>query len=145
MSKVNFTIEHQNKLTALAMDALYRGQEFKAKLGTTMTIYDLFHNCSLNTLTVLHGATKKQVTDISNMDEWSLTEHQQKKQKALEKEAELLNLLIGYTRHKAEVASDKAKLAELKATYANLKESAKTPEEKLKEIEAQIGALETVA
>lgn len=143
MSKINFTKEHKAKLDALSLDALIQGTEFKGKMAQNHTIYDLFHSCTLNTITQLHAALKKEANDIENMDEWSLTDYQQRRLKELQNKQEILNLLIGYKRNQAEVASAKEKLRELKALQTELKESTKTPEAKLAEIDAQIQAMET--
>jgi len=142
MAKVNFTKEHFAQLSALAGAALINGTRFKGNMGTEMNIYDLFHNTNITTLTRYHGNIKKEIAEIEGMDEWSLTEHQQRKATNLKKQLELVFLLIGYQRNKAEVEANAAKLRELKATYAELKESTKTPEDRLKEAEAQIAALE---
>ena len=142
MTKINFTKEHQERLGVLASDALTKGEKFKGNLGSEMTIYDLIHNCNVNTLSRYHSNIKKEVADIELLDEWSLTEYQQKKAANLKKTQELINLLIGYKRNQAEIEANREKLSKLKSTYSELKESTKTPEDKLKEVEAQILALE---
>lgn len=142
MAKINFTKEHQDRLGVLAAEALFNGTTFKGNLGSEMNIYDLFHNCNINTLTRYQGIIKKEVADIEALDEWSLTEYQQRKAANLKKVQELVNLLIGYNRSKAEKEANKAKLAEVKAQYEKLKEDTKTPEDKMKEMEAAMAALE---
>lgn len=143
MSKINFTKEHRDRLGVLAADALFEGTTFKGNLGSEHNIFTLFHNCTPTTLSRYLSTTKKEITDIEGLDEWSLTEHQQRKLSALKKQAELINLLIGYLRSTEEAEANRQKLATLKGEYAKLKESAKTPEEKLKDLEAEMAALET--
>lgn len=142
MAKINFTAEHNARLGVLAAEALIKGTTFKGNLGSELNIYDLFHNCTVNTLTRYHGNLKKEIADIEALDEWSLTEHQQRKAANLKKNQELVNLLIGYKRSQEEKEANKSKLAEVKAQYAKLKEDTKTPEDKMKELEATMAALE---
>lgn len=142
MAKINFTKEHQDRLGVLAAEALFNGTTFKGNLGSELNIYDLFHNCNINTLTRYHGLIKKEVADIEALDEWSLTDYQQRKAATLKKTQELVNLLIGYNRAKSEKEANRAKLAEVKAQYEKLKEDTKTPEDKMKEMEAAMAALE---
>lgn len=144
MSKINFTKEHLEKLNTLASEALMKGTKFKGNLGSEMSIYDLVHNCTVTTLSIYHSSIKKEVAEIENLDEWSLTEDQQRKASRLKKNQELINLLIGYKRSQEEIAANKEKLAELKEVYNKLKEDTKTPEDRMKEIEAQMAQLETV-
>lgn len=142
MQEINFTKEHQQKLDTLLLDALYNRKEFKQKMGTVLNVFDLVHNTSINTISDMYRTTKKQASEIDDMDEFSLTPYQQRKQEQLKEQAELLKLLSGYLRNKQQQEAKKAKLAELKATYNDLKESAKTPEDRLKELEQQIASLE---
>jgi hypothetical protein len=143
MSTISFTKEHKEKLNALALEALFQGTEFKAKIGANHTIHDLLHTCSLNTLQQLHSQTKKEAAEIETMDEWSLTDHQQRKLKDLKDKQEILNLLIGYKRYLAEAESKRQELKELKGQLKNLQELNKTPDQRQKELEAKIASLET--
>lgn len=140
MSKINFTLEHTARLKELAGEALLAGTLFKGNIGTEQTIYDLFHTCNVNTLTRYHGNIKKEVAEIEALDEWSLTDYQQKKAVRLKKNQELINLLIGYKRNQEQLATDREKVKALRAQYQTLKEATTTPEEKLKAIEAELAA-----
>lgn len=141
MAKINFTAEHMAKLGALAGEALIKGSTFKGNLGSELNIYDLFHNCNINTLSRYHTNLKKEIADIEALDEWSLTDYQQKKAATLKKNQELINLLIGYKRSQEEKEANRTKLAAITEQYNKLKEDAKTPEDKMKELEAQMAAL----
>lgn len=141
-TKINFTKEHQDRLNVLASDALVKGTKFKGNLGSEMTIYDLFHNCTVTTLSRYHTTIKKEVGDIEALDEWSLTPYQQQKAANLKKNQELINLLIGYKRNLEQKEAAATKLASMKDEYAKLKESTKTPEDKLKELEQAMATAE---
>lgn len=138
MAKINFTAEHQARLQQLAGEALFAGTTFKGSLGSEMSIFDLIHNTNVQTLTRYHGNIRKEISEIENLDEWSLSEYQQKKASRLKKNAELINLLIGYQRKQAEVAAEKQAYAELKKKYNELKEQTTTPEDRLKAVEAEL-------
>lgn len=145
MGNINFTKEHQEKLNSLLLEALLEGKTFKGKVNTELNVHQLLHECSLNTLTTMYGQLKKAVSDQNNLDEWSLTDYQQRKKASLEKQMETVSLLIGYTRYQEQINTSKEKLKELKKTYTELKESTKTPAEKLKELELQIEEAEKVS
>jgi len=140
MAKINFTPEHSTRLKELAVKALFDGETFKPTgIGVNeQTIYDLIHNVSLDTLTKYHASLKKQASEIENMDEWNLTDYQQRKAASLKKTQELVNLIIGYRRSEIEKAAEKKALQEKLNLYKQLKEEAKTPEERMKELEAEI-------
>ena len=139
MAKINFTPEHSAKLKELAVKALFDGETFKPTgLGNENTIHDLIHNVSVDTLTKYHANVKKQVAEIENLDEWNLTDYQQRKAASLKKTQELVNLIIGYRRSEIEKAAEKKALQEKLSLYKQLKEEAKTPEERMKELEAEI-------
>jgi len=141
MAKINFTPEHSAKLKELAVKALFDGETFKPTgLGNENTIHDLIHNVSVDTLTKYHANVKKQVAEIENLDEWNLTDYQQRKAASLKKTQELVNLIIGYRRSEIEKAAEKKALQEKLSLYKQLKEEAKTPEERMKELEAEIVA-----
>src|SRR5687768_15951245 len=126
--KINFTKENQDRLNQLAGDALFKGTTFKGSVGSEINIYDLIHNCQINTLSRYHGSLKKEISEIDNLDEWSLTDHQKRKKANLEKQKELINLLIGHKRFKEQEAASRKEYLSLKSQYAELKENTKTPE-----------------
>jgi len=138
--KINFTKENQDRLNQLAGDALFKGTIFKGgSVGNTETnIYDLVHNCQINTLSRYHSNLKKEIAAIDDLDEWSLTDHQKRKKANLEKQKELINLLIGYKRFREQEAATRKEYLEKRAKYNELKENTKTPEDRLKELEADL-------
>lgn len=138
---INFTAENQARLGALVLEAFYGKTIFRGAVGTELSIFDLYHNTSVNTLINLHGATKKEVQKIEEMDEWTLTDHYKRKLKELQSKQELLSLLIGNARYQQELSEKAAQLKDLKADYLKLKEDNKTPEQKMKETEEKILAM----
>ena len=143
MEKINFTKEDQAKLNELAGNALFKGTTFKASFGTEENVYDLVHNCTINTLEAYLENTNKQIEKIKGKSRWTLNEYQQQKARDLEKTAELLDLLIGYKYYQEQNKTVKAKLSAAKATLAALEENAKTPEQRLKEAQDAVMALES--
>lgn len=138
--KINFTREHLAKLKELCVRSLFKGTMIKGLVGTTINIYDLIHNTTLNTLTSIHSNLKKEEDKIQALDEWSMTDYQQAKLVEVQKTREMVNLIIGYKRHQAEADNERAKLSQLKASLAELKAQAMTPEEKIKALEDAIEA-----
>lgn len=59
-TKVNFTKEHFERLKTLALIYLIGGNQIKALMGTSLTIYDLFHTVTVNTLITLNSNLKKE-------------------------------------------------------------------------------------
>lgn len=139
-TKINFTKEHQEKLNALAGEALIKGTVFKAHMGTEANIYDLFHNYTVGTLQAFNKKLKKEIDD-SETDEWTNSDYQERKLNDLKKRQELIFLLIGYKKSEEERKAAREKATALKAELTTLKESNKTPEEKIKEKEAELAAL----
>ena len=142
MAKINFTKEHYAKMKELAFAMLVNNNAIVSKFGTTLTIVDLMHTQTINTLNGISLAITKQIENLEKQDEWVATDYQQEKLEALKRRKELVNLIIGWKRHNMEVAEAKAKKAELTAQLKELKESQKTPEDRIKELEASLKELE---
>lgn len=141
MSKVNFTPEHLEQLEKLSVTMLFEGTLINGLVGTKLNVHELVHNTSVNSLITLNSNLKKEIEKISDLDEWSMNDYQQKKLETSKRNQEFVNLLIGYKKFQAERESDKAKLAELQMKYREIKKSTMTPAEQLKELERQITSL----
>ena len=142
MAKINFTKEHYAKMKELAFGMLVNNEVINTKLGQPLTIVDLLHTQTINTLNNIRLAIGKQIESIENQDEWTTSAYQQDKLEKLKQAKELVNLIIGWKRHNIEVQEAKAKKAELNAQLKQLKESQKTPEDKIKEIEEQLKSID---
>ena len=142
MAKINFTKEYYAKMKDLAFEMLVNNEVVTSKFGSSLSIVDLMHTQSVNTLNNMRIAFSKQINDLENQDEWAATDYQQEKLEALKRKKELVNLIIGWKRHNIEIAKAKAKKAELTAQLKELKESQKTPEDKIKDIEAQLSSID---
>ena len=142
MAKVNFTKEHYAKMKELAFEMLINNDIVTSKLGQTLTIADLLHTQTINTLNGIRLAFGKQIETLENQDEWVASDAQQERLEFLKRKKELVNLIIGWKRHNIEVQEAKAKKAELNAQLKQLKESQKTPEDKIKEIEEQLKSID---
>jgi len=136
--RINFTTEHQVRLQTLALGMLFGGTKVKGLIGTEINVYQLINETTIQTLTTLYGNLKKELDKIQSLDEWSMTEYQQRKAEELKTVAELVNLTIGYKRHQAQLYQEKAEISELKAQLKQLKESTLTPADRIAALEKQI-------
>lgn len=143
MTKINFTKEHYAKMKELAYAMLEANDVVLTKLGQTLTISDLMHTCTINTLNNIRVSLGKQIETLENQDEWIATDIQQEKLELLKQKKDLVNLLIGWKRYKAEVVENEARRAELTAKLKELKEEQKTPEDKIKELEEELKVLDS--
>lgn len=144
MSKINFTKDHFAKLKDLAVKFLFKGIVIKGAINTELSVWDIIHNTTLNTLSTIYGNLKREVEKISNLDEWNLTDYQQRKLESLKEQLDFVNLTIGYKKYQVEIQADKEKLKELKAKQLELKESTLSPTERLAALEAEIAAIEDI-
>lgn len=140
-AKINFTDEHQKRLFDLATNMLFNGGIVKGLAGSTLTIFDLIHNTSVRTLSDINAGLRKEISRIETLDDWSMTDYQQKKLTTTKETQELVHLLIGYKKYLEQLDNDKSKLTELKAKRAELKKSTMTPEQQLAELDAEIASL----
>lgn len=143
MAKVNFTKEHYAKMKELAFNMLINNAVLYSKMGQPLTIVDLMHTQTINTLNSIRLSLAKKVEELEKQDEWVATDYQQIQLEGCKNQKELVNLIIGWKRYQIEIAETKEKKAELKKQLDTLKESQKTPEEKIKELEAKLQSLDT--
>ena len=144
MTKVNFTKEHLAKLKELAFAMLAQNGVIQTKFGQALTIVDLMHTQTINTLNGIKVAISKSIEALENKDEWVATDSTQADLTVLKEKKELVNLIIGWKRYNEYARESNAKKEELKAQLSALKESQKTPEDKIKELEAKLTELDTV-
>ena len=142
MAKINFTPPPPPPLPPPAFDMLVNNEVVNTKLGQPLTIVDLLHTQTINTLNNIRLAIGKQIEGIENQDEWTTSTYQQEKLEKLKQTKALVNLIIGWKRHNTELAEAKAKKAELTQQLKELKESQKSPKDKIKELEASLKELE---
>lgn len=141
--KVNFTSEHYAKMKELAFNMLISNQYVTTKLGVTISIVDLMHTQTINTLNSIRIALSKQIEDLEKQDEWVASNSTQERLSSLKDKKELVNLIIGWKRYNLEVEEIKKKREEITKQLNDLKESQKTPEDKIKELEAELSNLDT--
>lgn len=144
MVKVNFTKEHYAKLKELAFAMLVKNEVINNKFGQALTIVDLMHTQTINTLNGIRVAIGKSIEALENKDEWVSTDSTQADLATLKEKKELVNLIIGWKRYNEYARESNAKKEELKAQLSALKESQKTPEDKIKELETKLADLDTV-
>lgn len=138
---INFTKEHYAKLKELAFDMLVSNDTIPTKLGQSLTILELMHTTTINTLNGLKQQIAKQIDNLENQDEWASSEHLQSKLNKLKAKKELVNLIVGWKRYSEEREELSAKKEELSVQLKKLKEAQKTPEERIKELEEQIAGI----
>lgn len=138
---INFTKEHYAKLKELAFDMLVSNDTIPTKLGQSLTILELMHTTTINTLNGLKQQIAKQIDNLENQDEWASSEHLQSKLNKLKAKKELVNLIVGWKRYSEEREELSAKKEELSIQLKKLKEAQKTPEERIKELEEQIAGI----
>lgn len=141
--KINFTVEHFQRLQQLLLSMLLSNDVVVNKFGQPLNVVELLHVTSIQSLNNIRLNLAKQIENLENQDEWAASPTTQVKLENLKESKELTNLIIGYKRSMQEIAENNAKKAELKAKIAQMKEEAKTPEDRLKEAEAELAALES--
>lgn len=140
--KKEFTAENLQKLKELYTDFSFRGEVLDGKFGAnTLNPFELLTQTTVSTLRSLFAQTKKLAQATSELDEWSLTEHQLAKQKGFEAWAEFLNLLIGFRLSEETRIENEKKARKVKSELAELKENVKTPAERIAEKEVELAAL----
>lgn len=142
MSKINFTKEHQDRLNALAGEALIKGTVFKPTIGTEVNIYDMFHNLSIGTLQAFNKKLKKEIDD-SETDDWTNSETQERKINDLKKRQELVFLMVGFKKSEEEKTTLRLKATQTRAELKALQESVEKPEDKIKRKMEELAALES--
>lgn len=141
MAKINFTKEHFEKLKAYALEMLFSNETINTKLGQPLSIVELLHTTTINTLNSIRLTLSKEIETIENQDEWVSGETSQRKLENLKAKKELVNLIIGYKRFTQEQYKIAYERAELEKELTRLKESQKTPEDKIKELESKLETL----
>lgn len=143
MTKINFTKEHKEKLLELAMIMLLENEVISTRLGQPITVVDLLHNTSINTLNSVRLSLSKKVENLENEDEWAASQGSQIELEVAKRQKELVNLVIGYKRNQVYQESVRVKKVQLTKQLQDLKESQKTPEDKIKEIQEELDKLDS--
>lgn len=136
---INFSKEHMQKLSELALKMLFVNGEIRNKIGTPLSIVELLHTTSINQLNEIKVLLAKRIEQQESRDEWIDPDNEKLTQ--LKEDKELVNLIVGWKRYNMEIAENKRKKEELTKKLAELKESTKTPEDRIKEMEAELAAL----
>lgn len=141
MAKINFTKEHFEKLKTYALEMLFSNEAVNTNLGQPLSIVELLHTTTINTLNSIRLTLSKGIETIENQDEWVSGETSQRKLENLKAKKELVNLIIGYKRFTQEQHEIARERASLEDELVRLKESQKTPEDKIKELESKLETL----
>ena len=139
---INFTREHMQKLSELALKMLFTNEEIRNKIGTPLSIVELLHTTSINQLNEIKAILAKKIEQQEGRDEWVDADNE--KLTKLKEDKELVNLIVGWKRWKMEMDENRREKAELTKKLAELKESTKSPEDKIKEMEAKLAAMDTI-
>lgn len=141
MAKINFTEVHFQELCTLANKFLFQGSAFKGPVGQILTVYDLIHTTTVDSLIKMKSSLEKTIAKSEDVDDWTASTEDVLKQQLLKQKGRFIYLLIGYKRYTLEQESIALEKAKLTKQLNELKESQKTPEEKIKELEDQINSL----
>lgn len=141
MAKINFTKEHFEKLKTYAVEMLFLNETINTNLGQPLSIVELLHTTTINTLNSIRLTLSKGIETIENQDEWVSGETSQRKLENFKAKKELVNLIIGYKRFTQEQHEIARERAEIEKELTRLKESQKTPEDKIKELESKLETL----
>ena len=126
--------EHQSEM-------LFENATITNKFGAHLGVEALLHSTTPNTLNEIRKSLSRKINDLEEVDEWTANNSTQNELQILKKNRELVNLIIGYKYHLAEVSRLETKKAELKNQIEKLKDANKTPAERLKELEDELNAL----
>ncbi len=140
--KINFTQEHFQRMQSLLLGMLLNNETINNKIGQPLNVVELLHTTTVNSLNGIRISLAKQIEGLENQDEWVASPVTQSNLNKLKASKELVNLIIGYKRFRAEVEENNKKRKELEEKIAQMKEEAKTPEDRLKEAEAELAALD---
>lgn len=137
-TKINFTTEHQTRLNELLLKLLFGNVVLTALLGTTLNVYQLLNETTINSLQSILVNLKKEIDKLANADSWSLNDYQQRKIADLQEYYETVNLIIGYRKHKSQIENNKQEVNSLKAELRAIESANLTPDEKIKQIKDRI-------
>lgn len=140
MAKINFTDANLARLKELAVKFLMENRVIMTTMGQPLSISELMHTQSINTLNNIRTALNKQIEKQESKDEWVNPDNVQLD--ILRENKELVNLIVGWKRKNLEIAENKKLKEELTKKLGELEESTKTPEDRIKELKAQLQELE---
>ena len=139
---VVFTAAHLSELKEVYTELSFSGEVIDGPMGANkLSPYDILHNSSISSLQNVYIRLKKNIEGKSDLDEWSMSEYQQRQIKMMENWKQFVHLMIGYKKWQAENQSNATKKRELSNKLKQLKEDLLTPEEKLRQLQAEIDAL----
>jgi aconitase B len=140
MAKINFTIEDNVKLRTLLADFVLDGVTFKGQLNNAVTVHDLVHNTSPNTLKRLFTTLSNTVKNKKEATlRWETKETEE--DILINKQIEFIELLIGYKLAQAQNETIEAQKTRLKAQIEQITQSTKTPDEIKADLEQQLAEL----
>lgn len=140
--KINFTAEHLAQLKNLAVEFLFDGITFRGALSTPVSVYDIIHNSTVNSLRSLLATLNSLIKQKEeSTDRWSADNSTQKALDDLKKKSEFIDLLIGYKRALTEEKDIAAQRAALQEQLEILKNSTMSPAEQIAALEKQLSDL----
>lgn len=141
MAKINFTSEHMSRLKVLALIFLMAGTFFKGAISTTLNVFQLLHDTTVNTLKNLYSNLEKEIEALKKTNKWDMNDYQQKKLVKLEEQLEFINLLIGFKLYKEQVAENKKLILAKKAELLELEDSMLKPEDRINKLKSELSEL----
>jgi uncharacterized protein (DUF342 family) len=141
MAKVNFTTEHMGRLKVLALLFLMAGTIFKGAISTSLNVFQLIHDTTVNSLRTLYTNLEKEIAGLKKLSKWDMNDYQQKRLTKLEEQLEFLDLLIGFKLYKEQVAENKKLIAAKKAELLELEDSMLKPEDRINKLKDELKEL----
>jgi hypothetical protein len=139
-TRINFTLEDQVKLRTILADFVLEGVTFKGQIGTPLSVHDLVHGTSLNTLKRLFATLSNSVKNKKEATvRWETKESEE--DALIQKQIEFVELLIGYKLAQAQNETIEAQKARIQAQIDQIKESSKSPQELIEDLQKQLGEL----
>jgi hypothetical protein len=137
-TKKVFTKEHRDQLEKVSTNLLFANTYFSGIANSNYSVQNMMHDMSINTLKDMHSRLKDQVRKCEDSDEWTMTEHQEKKLKELQEKKEFLSLLIGYKIHQAQKSEAIKAKRELAVEIERLENEKMTPEERIQALKKEL-------
>jgi len=141
MAKINFTPDHQAKLKALAMVFLFSGLLFKGAINTTLNVFQLIHDTSLNTLRTIYAFLEREIAALNKTTKWDMNDTQQRKLAKLQEQLEFIDLLIGYRLYQEQLKENRKLIAEKRQQLLELEDSILKPEDRINALRAELSLL----
>ena len=141
MAKINFTSEHLKQLRELIADAVMYNGVINGPMGQNYSVIELMHTLSINSLRTISASLSKKRAALAVDDEW-VENPNAAKIAELDKQLQLINLIIGYHLKNQEIEANKIEKERIQKQIDELVQAQKSPKELLEDLQAKLSELE---